>query len=90
MLSVRIFFIVTRGETNSIGIVNWFKAIRNRKKAGLAQFDMVDYYTSICKKKEKLLDKSLTFAVNFIEISEQDEDIILHARNTLLLSENGY
>ena len=46
---------------------------------------MCDFYPSIT---EKLLRKAMDFANNYRPISEHERDIIIHAKRSLLFSEN--
>ena len=48
-------------------------------------FDVCDFYPSIT---EKLLRKALDFANSYRPISTHDRDIIIHAKRSLLFSEN--
>ena len=46
---------------------------------------MVDFYRSI---SEALLTLSMDYAKQFITVSDEDEEIILHSRKTLLFNNN--
>ena len=50
------------------------------------KFDIVEFYPSIT---EKLLRKALNFAKEHITISAQEEEVIWHARKSLLFSSNS-
>ena len=47
-------------------------------------FDIVEFYPSI---SESLLLEAISFAQQYAHVSEQDRDIILHARKTLLFGD---
>ena len=49
-------------------------------------FDIVDFYPSI---SEKLLQESLEFAKQFTDITPEDIRVIMHARKSILFSENN-
>ena len=48
-------------------------------------FDIVDFYVSI---SEALLNDALNYAKQFIAISDDDREIIMHARKSLLFDSN--
>ena len=50
------------------------------------KFDIVEFYPSIT---EKLLRKALNFAKEHTTISAQEEEVIWHARKSLLFSSNS-
>ena len=66
-------------------VISWFKAIPNKSSFNFIQFDIDTFYPSIT---EKLLNKALDYASQFCNISEQDREIILLAKNTLLYNNN--
>ena len=61
--------------------IQWFNGIQDKGKTTFIQFDIVDYYPSIC---EKTFDEAINFAKQFTEISERDIRIIKHCRRTVL------
>ena len=58
-----------------------------KSKCTFLQFDIEEFYPSISK---DLLLKSLTFAEEFINIQENDKNVILHARKSLLFTNDDY
>eukprot|EP00794_Sanderia_malayensis_P020876 gene20876-22928_t len=61
---------------NSEDVIQWSECV-------FFQFDIAEFYPSISK---QLLLKSLAFAENFIDIDPNDKNIILHARKSLLFT----
>ena len=57
---------------NSEDVITWFNDIQSKPTRMFVQFDIVEFYPSIT---ETLLEKSLTFAKQFVNIPESDEKI---------------
>ena len=66
---------------NTTAVINWCKKIENKNKCKFMIFDIKDFYSSISK---KLLDDSINFARQHIQIKREDFSIIQHARKSLL------
>ena len=66
---------------NTFSTVEWFQNLKDKKSLHFIQFDIVDFYPSIT---ENLLQKSLNYARNFVEISESDENIIFSCKKSIL------
>ena len=66
-------------------MIDWFSAIENKSQWTFLIFDIVDFYPSI---SEAHLTLSLDYAKQFITVSDEDEEIILHSRKTLLFNDN--
>ena len=66
---------------NTQSVVEWFSNIKEKSSCSFLVFDIVDYYPSI---SESLLIESLAYAKQFTSISEDDVQIIMHARKSLL------
>ena len=66
---------------NSMSVIEWFKNLEDKNKHTFACFDICDFYPSIT---EKLLLESLKFAGQYTTISDEDKQIIMHARKSLL------
>ena len=64
---------------NSYDTIEWFKKIKS--KATFTQFDIIDFYPSITK--NTLID-SINYARKYVEITEEQYDIILAYRKTVL------
>ena len=58
---------------NTIAVINWFKKIENKNKYEFMIFDIKDFYSSI---SEKLLDDSINFARQRVQIKREDFSII--------------
>ena len=66
---------------NTTAVINWFKKIEDKNKYKFMIFDIKDFYSSISK---KLLDDSINFARQHVQIKREDFSIIQHARKSLL------
>ena len=58
---------------NTGDVVNWFKNIKNKTSLTMIIFDIYDFYPSI---SSSLLQKSLTFASQYTNITEEEIHII--------------
>ena len=67
-------------------MIDWFKDIKSKPKCRFISFDVVDYYPSIT---EELLNKALDFASQFDEITEEERDIIIHAKQSFMYIEGS-
>ena len=65
-------------------VIEWFTNLRCKLSLTFVVFDIVDFYPSISL---ALLNEALDFAQQFVEITTQNRDIILHARKSILFSE---
>lgn len=70
---------------NTHSVLDWFNAIENKQNALFVCFDIVEFYPSIA---EKLLAEAIEFAAKHVHISTLDKKIIMHAKRTLLFSNN--
>ena len=70
---------------NTQAVIEWFTKINNKEKHSFIVFDIVDFYPSI---SEALLNGALNYAKQFIAISDDDREIIMHARKSLLFDSN--
>ena len=66
---------------NTTAVINWFKKIEDKNKYKFMIFDIKDFYSSISR---KLLDDSINFARQHVQIKREDFNIIQHARKSLL------
>ena len=62
-------------------VINWFTKIPNKNECTFIIFDIVEYYPSISK---NLLLKAINYAKNYTTITDDEIEIILHARRTIL------
>ena len=69
---------------STTSVLNWFKAIENKKDCKFIVFDIEQFYPSI---KESVLMKALEFAKKHTKILKKDIDIIRHSRRSLLFNE---
>ena len=65
--------------------LEWFASLKNKGKLTFLKFDVQSMYPSIT---ETLLIDSMEFAKQYINIAEDDANIIMHSRKTFLFS-NG-
>ena len=65
---------------NTSCVLKWFNNLENKKSLSFISFDVCDFYPSIT---EKLLNKALDFANKYRQISKQEREIILHAKQSL-------
>lgn len=69
---------------NSCEVIDWFNGIKDKSKKAFVNFDIVEFYASITKKH---LTQALSYAEQYIDISEPEKKIIATACDTILLSE---
>lgn len=62
-------------------VLNWFGGIQHKEKHSFIAFDVVDFYPSISM---SLLITALQFASNYVNITDEERHIILHAKQSLL------
>ena len=70
---------------NSTAVIQWFESISDKQDCTFVSFDIVEYYPSIT---EGLLKRALDFARQHIDIHEDDINVILHSRKSLLFSDD--
>lgn len=70
---------------NSTAVIDWFNKVEKNERTTFISFDVVNFYPSISK---TLLQKALNFARKYTTITQDDEDIIVQAKATLLYHEN--
>ena len=71
---------------NTSAAFQWFKSIPNKEQDSFIAFDIVSFYPSITS---DLLDNALKFAAKHTDISPEDREIILHAKQSLLFDEEA-
>ena len=71
----------------NLEVINWFKNIENKHKYTFIQFDVDSFYPSISK---NTLLKAIEYGRKFINISDEDVDIILAARKNFLVNNGEY
>ena len=70
---------------NTSNVIDWFQNITNKENCIFIQFDIEEFYPSITK---HLLLKAIEHAKLYTSITQQELDIILHVRKSLLFSKN--
>ena len=68
---------------DSDDVIKWFVNLPNKPNGKFIQFDIVEFYPSISK---DLLSKTIDFAKTITTISPEEENIIYHARKSLLFT----
>ena len=63
----------------------WFSSTGETHRHSFLVFDIVDFYPSI---SEELLRSSLEYAKQHTTVSEQEVEIIIHSRKTILFDKN--
>ena len=61
--------------------IDWFRKIKDKKRSTFVQFDIIEFYTSITK---ELLARSLNHARECTDITEEEIEIILSSRKSVL------
>ena len=64
-------------------MLNWFSSLPNRTKRRFIKFDIMEFYPSITL---DLLMEALEYARTIVDITPEEERIILHCRRSLLFS----
>ena len=67
---------------NSASVIEWFKAIENKQHHSFICFDIVEFYPSI---SQDLLNRALDFASAYDNITNDERNIIIHAKNSILI-----
>ena len=70
---------------NTTSVINWFRDLKDKENTSFICFDVVEFYPSIT---ESTLKKALDYASNFDNITQDEREIILHAKKSLLFG-NG-
>ncbi|PFX25774.1 Tenascin-X [Stylophora pistillata] len=69
---------------NAKAVSKWFNNITNKEPYSFIAFDVVDFYPSI---SVDLLNTALEFASGHVSITDEERNIILHTKKSLLYSE---
>ena len=69
---------------NTTAVINWFKRIERKPNNKFIKFDVVAFYPSITL---ELLINAIHWAQQFVDISEEEIEIILEAKNSLLFKD---
>ena len=65
--------------------MEWFSKIENKERLSFIQYDVDNLYATIT---EELINKSLDYASNYVEISDDDRRIILQSKKSFLFDKN--
>ena len=71
---------------NIYDAIKWFKNINNKRNTTFIQFNIMDFYPSIMK---ELLFNSINLARNFIDITDEQLEIILNRRKSSIHYKNS-
>ena len=71
---------------NTNEAVNWFNGIKNKPEMKFFKFDIIYYYPSI---SETLLKDTLKWAETFVNISDEEKEVVIHCRKTFLYYDNN-
>ena len=66
---------------NSSEVIDWFRNIQQKISHIFTAFDIQQFYPSIT---EKLLKDAVAFAQRYVEIKQNELDLIFHTRKSLL------
>ena len=70
---------------NTTSVIDWFSSIKDKNKHSFLVFDIVDFYPSI---SEQLLKLSLEYTKQHTTVTDEEIEIIMHSRKTLLFDKN--
>ena len=62
-------------------MIEWFKLLKNKKNLSFFVFDVINYYPSITL---ELLMKALAWAKQFVDISDEEIEIIVETKKSIL------
>ncbi len=66
--------------------IEWFKAIPEKTQHAFITFDVCEFNPTI---SQELLMKALDYASKFATITDQDREIVLHAKRSMLYHQNS-
>ena len=67
---------------NTASVIEWFKAIENKQHHSFICFDVEEFYPSI---SQDLLNRALNFASAYDNITNDERNIIIHAKKSILV-----
>ena len=70
---------------NTAAVITWFKGIPSKSRTRFVNFDIVDYYPSV---SADLLNRALDYASRFTQVTQEDREVILHTKRSLLYNNN--
>ena len=66
--------------------IEWFGSINEKENCSFFLFDVVEFYPSI---SQQLLEDALEFASQYTKITDEEKQIIIHAKKTLLFHDKS-
>ena len=66
---------------NTQSVLDWFNRLENKNNLRFVGFDIQDYYTSI---SEDLFKEALEWASSIVEFSDEEIEVIMESKRTLL------
>ena len=73
---------------NTKSVLTWFNNIADKYQHSFIAFDVVDFYHASIS--IELLDAALDFASNYDNITDEEREIIMHAKTSCLHSSGNY
>ena len=70
---------------NTASVLKWFRNIKSKQTHSFISFDVVEFYPSITP---DLLNEALNFAANHVNITTDEREIIIQAKESCLYSDN--
>ena len=70
---------------NTTAVINWFKSIENKQHSSFVCLDIEEFYPFI---SQDLLNKALDFASDYDNITTDERNILIHAKNSILIHKN--
>ena len=67
---------------NDLAVIDWFNSLEDKKNLRFIELDIVSFYPSI---SQELFNLALDWASTFEEISEEDKELFLYARMSILV-----
>ena len=64
-------------------VVRWFKALEDKSSLRFIEFDIKSFYPNISR---DLLSKALDWCSTMVDIPEEDRDLIMHTRRSILIN----
>jgi hypothetical protein len=72
---------------NTKSVLTWFNNIADKDQHSFIAFDVVDFYPSI---SIELIDAALDYASNYDNVTDEEREIIMHAKTSCLHSSGNY
>ena len=69
---------------NDVAVVNWFNSLERKENLKFIELDIVQFYPSISK---ELFTLALDWAASIVDISEEDRELYLHTKQSLLVND---